>query len=380
MTTTEVQQAETSTWSNAKMMLALLRPLLIKLAVVYVAAGLLLVIVHNMRRGNLTDRVANPGDGGTRPVAEPLFGFDHWTTVYDVGTLIAMLLLVTAFVVGWKFLPGHPVLLMTLATTGIVWMDPAWNWAPYAVYNPQLWHYPESWAWVSLSPTVEPWVVIGYTMFYFAPYFPAIRILRRLQARRGPGAFVSRHPLISLGLLAFAIGFVFDAFLEVFLIRTHMYVYSQVIPFGSIFTGTTYQFPLLIESTAVTLVMIPAAVLLYRDDTGRTQAEKLAQRVRVLRGRPILGTFLVMFAFLNVAYFAYGAVFTAVRASKLATSVACPYPFPDAKVYDPQGFYEKEGQPGPYFPGILDGWPSGQSERPDVTAPADGGRCGGGDG
>ncbi len=48
--------------------------------------------------------------------------------------------------------------------------------------------------------------------------------------------------------------------------------------------------------------MIPAGVLLYRDDTGRTQAEKLAQRVRGFRTRPALGTFLVMFAILNVAY------------------------------------------------------------------------------
>ncbi len=30
-----------------------------------------------------------------------------------------------------------------------------------------------------------------------------------------------------------------------------------------------------------------------------------------------------------------------------ATSVACPFPYPEAKVYDPQGLYEKAGQPGP---------------------------------
>jgi len=46
-----------------------------------------------------------------------------------------------------------------------------------------------------------------------------------------------------------------------------------VMPFGSVFTGKSYQFPLLWESSFVTLVMIPAAVLLYRDDTGRTVAE-----------------------------------------------------------------------------------------------------------
>ena len=52
---------------------------------------------------------------------------------------------------------------------------------------------------VSLSPTVEPFIVFGYVMFYFGPYFPAIWILRKLQAKQAREAFVSRHPLVSLG-------------------------------------------------------------------------------------------------------------------------------------------------------------------------------------
>ena len=279
----------------------------------------------------------------------------------------------------WRRHPRHPVLLMVLVTTAIVWQDPIMNWAPYAVYNPQLWHWPETWPLVSLSPTVEPFIVVGYATFYLGPFFPAIWVLRRIQARRPPGSFAWRHPLISLGALIFVIGFVFDAMLEVFLVRTQLYIYSQAIPFGSIFAGKPYQFPLIWESTLVTLVMIPAGVLLYRDDTGRTQAEKLAQRVRAFRGRPALGAFAVMFAIVNVAYFGYGAGFAVIRDTKIATSVACPWPYPEAKVYDPQGFYEKAGQPGPYFPGIWAGWPSAQSGRPEVSPPADGGRCGGGD-
>jgi hypothetical protein len=255
------------------------------------------------------------------------------------------------------------------------------NWAPYAVYNPQLWHWPETWPLVSLSPTVEPFLVIGYATFYMAPFFPAVWILRRLQARRPPESFVSRHPLVALGALILVIGFVFDAALEIFLVRTQLYVYSQVIPFGSFAAGEWYQFPLIWESSLVTLVMIAAGVMLYRDDTGRTQAEKLAHRITVLRARPALGTFLVMFAVVNVAYFGYGTGFAIIRASKAATSVACPWPYPEAKVYDPNGFYEEAGQPGPFFPGIWAGWPSAQSGRPDVDPPADGGRCGGdGDG
>jgi hypothetical protein len=229
---------------------------------------------------------------------------------------------------------------------------------------------------VSLSPTVEPFIVIGYVMFYLAPFFPAIFILRRLQRNRSVDAFVWRHPLISLALLIYVIGFVYDATQEILLIRAQLYIYSQVIPFGSVFTGKTYQFPLLWESSLVTTVMIPAGVLLYRDDTGRTVAEKLAQRVRAFRGREVLGTFVVMFLILNAAYlFLYGGSFAIIRASGAATSVACPWPFPEAKVYDPQGYYEKAGQPGPFFGGIWDSWETAQSGRPATTPPAGGGRC-----
>ena len=285
-------------------------------------------------------------------------------------------MLVVVFVVLWRRHPKHPILLMALACTSIVWQDPIMNWAPYAVYNPQLWHWSEDWPLVSLSPTVEPFLVIGYIMFYLAPYFPAIWILRRIQARRPVDSFVWRHPLISLALIILPIGIVFDAMLEITLVRTGMYIYSQVIPFGSIFTGKPYQFPLLWESILVTTVMIPAGVLLYRDDTGRTVAEKLAQRARLFRTRPALGTFAMMFLMLNAAYLClYGGPFAIIRASGAATSVACPYPYPEAKVYDPQGFYEKAGQLGPYMSGIMSGWETGQSGRPTVSFPAHGGRC-----
>jgi hypothetical protein len=147
-------------------------------------------------------------------------------------------------------------------------------------------------------------------------------------------------------------------------------------PWGSVFAGTTFQFPLIWESALVTVVMIPAGVLCHRDDTGRTQAEKLAQKFRWLPNRPALGTFLMMFAILNVAYFAYGAGFAAIRAAKVATSVACPWPFPEAKVYDPNGFYEKEGHPGPFFEGHWNGWMSAQPDgRPMVNPVKEDGYC-----
>jgi hypothetical protein len=344
-----------------------------------IAAPVIAILVS--RTGPGADRIRNSDvTGAPRPV-EPLFGFDHWITLHQVGLILMMITLVTGFVIGWRRRPGHPVLLMILATTLLVWQDPIMNWAPYAVYNPQLWHWPETWPLVSLSPTVEPFIVIGYATFYMAPFFPAVLVLRRLQARRPVESFVWRHPLICLSGLILAIGFVFDAFLEIFLVRTGLYIYSHVIPWGSYAAGEWYQFPLLWESVLVSTVMIPAGVLLHRDDTGRTQAEKLAQKLRFLRSRPVLGTFAVMFAVVNFTYFfLYGGGFALMKDTRAASSVACPWPYPETKVYDPQGFYEEAGQPGPYFPGIWAGWQSAQPDgRPNVEPPADGGRCAPGD-
>ena len=323
------------------------------------------------------ERVGNPEvTGAPRPVG-PLWGFDHWLTVLQVFTVLAMLAIIVACVWGWRRYGPHPLLLMTIACTFIVWQDPIANWAVYAVYTPKLWHWPESWPLVSLAPTVEPFVVIGYAIWILAPYFPAIWILRRIQARQPTDSFVWRHPLVCLGVLIVLIGFIWDAILEVTLIWTGMYIYSQVIPFGSILAGTPHQFPLIWESLGVALVMVPAGILIYRDDTGRTVAEKLARRVRLFPNRPVLGSFLVIVAIINVAYLTYIAEFTLIRWSGAATSVACPYPYPDTKVYDPQGYYEKNGQQGPFSAGTWSGWMSLQPNgRPHVEAPAGDGRCG----
>ncbi len=335
------------------------------------------VITAGWNARNYPDaRIGNPGvSGAPRPV-KPLFGFDHWLMLFQIFAIVLVAVLIAWFVWGWRRYGPHPYVLMGLVTTIIVWQDPIANWAPYAVYDPRLWHWPESWPLVSISPTIEPFVVFGYALFQFGPYFPAVWALRKIQARRPVDSFVWRHPLISLGLLIFVFGFIIDMILEVTLVQTGFYIYSQVIPFGSIFAGTPHQFPLLWESSLVTLVMIPAGILVYRDDTGRTVSEKLAQRARIFPKRPALGSFLVMLVIINVSYFMYIGAFMAIKWSRVATSVACPWPYPDAKAFDPQGFYEENGQKGPYSPGIWSTYMSGQPDgRPTVTLGSKSDRC-----
>ena len=129
--------------------------------------------------------------------------------------MVVLLVLLASFIRGWRRNPGSPVMLMFLCTTLIVWQDPIMNWSPFAVYNPDLIHWPESWPLVSLSPTVEPFVVFGYVMFYFGPYFPAVWILRKLQAKYGPEELRFAAPAGQPGSADLAIGFVFDAWLEI---------------------------------------------------------------------------------------------------------------------------------------------------------------------
>src|ERR1700727_291244 len=113
-----------------------------------------------------------------------------------------------------------------------------------------------------------------------------------------------------------------------------------------------------------------AAILCYRDDTGKSVAEKLPAKAKIFPRRPVLGSLLVMFAIRNVSYFAYLGWFWARKVSHAATSVACPWPYPEAKVYDPQGFYEKAGAQGPYSVGIWSTWArGGPTAGPQVQAP-----------
>jgi len=154
------------------------------IVVLALVAAAIAAVAYNARTGAVSPRIANPEVTGVPRPVEFLFGWTGWLVLHQVGTVVMMLALVAVFVWAWRRHPAHPYLLMVAASTAIVWQDPIMNWAPYAVYNPQLWHFPEDWPLVRLSPTIEPFIVIGYSTFYFiGPFFVGSWILRRLQAR-----------------------------------------------------------------------------------------------------------------------------------------------------------------------------------------------------
>ena len=120
---------------------------------IVVAAVVLGLIAYNARMGAVSPRIANPEVAGVPRPVEFLFGWPNWLVLHQVGTVVMMLTLIAVYAWAWRRHPAHPYLLMVAASTMIVWQDPIMNWAPYAVYNPQLWHFPEDWPLVKLSPT-----------------------------------------------------------------------------------------------------------------------------------------------------------------------------------------------------------------------------------
>lgn len=340
-----------------------------------IASLAVFVLVTAEKHGAASPENANPDGAGKPPPVQPL-----WPAIDFVlwGQILGALLLAVTIVVSvlvWRRHPGHPVILMILASSTLFWWDPVNNWAIGLVYNPQLWHFPRDWPWLNISPVIEPLTSVIYAPYVLLPYFLAMPLLRVLQRRSDPTAFVWRHPLVSIGALTFVIGVIWDAAQEILLTRTQFLTYTHVIEFGSIDVGKNSQFPLLMASVLITVIMIPASILLYRDDTGKSQADKVAQRLRLHARRPKLATFLVMAVVLNIAMISFSSAFWLVRATGAASTVACPWPYPQAQTWDPRGYYQAQGAPGPFTAGKAATWQIGQPDgRPtDITVESD--RC-----
>ena len=276
---------------------------------------------------------------------------EHWLVLHQVGTIISMMLLIAVF--AWLARRSrHPVLLMVLASTSIVWQDPIMNWAPYAVYNPQLWHLPEDWP-----------LVIAVAHGRAVHRDRLLDLLLSARSSRPSGSCAGcrprgrrlvrwRRPLISLALLILLdrVRHRRDAG---DLPRPHRAATSTRRSSRGARSSpeTTFQFPLIWESLLVTFVMIPAGVLCYRDDTGTHAGREAGPAGALFADAPALGTFLVMFVIFNVAYFVYGAGFALIKRDEARDLRRLPLAVSGSQGLRPAGLLREEGQPGPYSEG-----------------------------
>jgi hypothetical protein len=302
-------------------------------------------------------RLGRP-EGSFVPSRTEFLGISNWYIYFEIGSLVMFFAVWgTAIVRSRRSGKPTPTLLMIAVTTSLTWLDPVMNWVPYAAYDPRMLHFDVDWFWFNLAPTVEPWaVIIGYGYFFLIPAWFTLAVYRRIAARAPLGSWLLRRPKLAILALSLGICIVWDGVMEALFVRMGFYTYTQVIPFGSIFAGTPHQFPLIWEAVLFGVMPSTAAPLMWVDDSGRTWPEIVARRTKIFAGRPYVGAFVIALALMSVVYVAYGLSFGVIRATGIATETAHPWRYPETRVFDPQGYYQRYGETGPFMIGTWAGW------------------------
>lgn len=308
-------------------------------------------------RGVEGTRVGRPA-GSFVPARTEFLGISNWYLLFEVGSLVMFFVVwATAIVQSRRRGKPTPTLLMIAVTTSLTWLDPIMNWAPYAAYDPRMFHFNVDWFWINLAPTIEPWaVIIGYGYFFLIPAWFTLAVYRSIAARVSAGSWLVRRPKLAVLALSVPICIVWDGVMESLFVQMGFYTYTQVIPWGSIFNGTPHQFPLIWEAALFGVMLSVTAPLMWVDDNGRTWSETVARRTKIFANRPYVGAFAIAWAVMSVVYLGYGLSFGIIRATGIATSAAQHWRYPETKVFDPQGYYRRNGETGPFMIGTWAGW------------------------
>ena len=146
----------------------------------------------------------------------------------------------------------------------------------------------------------EPLLLIigGYTIIGYSLIFPVLAVLSKIR-ERWPS--VTKFQQVIIGVLCLI---ALDTFFESSLLRTGVYAYPYGIREITLFAGETYQFPMS-EGLFYGGINIGStlALLLYRDDKGRTFVERGIDKLRVSAFQRQWIKFLALFGYVHVAMF-----------------------------------------------------------------------------
>ncbi|MBA3743283.1 spirocyclase AveC family protein [Sporichthya sp.] len=244
----------------------------------------------------------------------------------------------------------HPAFALFIGLSTIIAYDPIFNWAMYAVYNPELRHYPVTWEWAKISPSVEPlWPLGAYPFFFLTPGLITFALFKRyVEPRAKAGSFVDRRPMWSLFLFSLVGCTVMEVIGETLLLQMEIWTYYQY--WGPAFHVGDSWLPLT-EIVLASLTMSLLSVMLHRDDHGRSVATRLSASVRPLRAMRF-GEKATAVLILQAVFIAYIGFYAVVRLAGLDTNISGDYPYRTIKTYDPDGYVQEAGIPGPYYKGV----------------------------
>lgn len=339
------------------------RTLLLRLSVSAIVAGIAIWILAVSTRGIDSERVRNPNPKGTVwydgvPRAhEPLWGFEYWPYLWEIVCVVVALgfwaYFIAKSVQQRRAAPG--LIAMVASTLCLVW-DPIVNWSAFDVFDPRFLHYPIDWPYINITPNVACiFVYAGYPFYLIIPGVIAIALDKRfVEPRLSSTSWIARHFLIRLFSIGFVMAVIFDFSAELLMVRTEVWQFVQA-P-GPIIHIGPHQFPVLWEPALFSPTMAVTAMMLHRDDTGRTMMHRVAERISWLRSRRFWGPVLVALVIYTIPYMGiYTAGFSIFRLTGYSNNLEQPFPFQEMKVYDPQGRFENAGEPGPYYEGTWSG-------------------------
>lgn len=312
-------------------------------AVIVVLVGIAVAMSHTGLAG---DPRGNPARPLTRE--DPLWGVTNWPAIFSAIFVVVAAILAAVFIrLSLRQRSMHFGLIVFLCVSGLSLLDPPANWVTFTVYDSQFLHFPTTWKWMSLAPLIEPVIVIpGYPMYYMTIALLGALVGKKVLGRARPGSWVARHPRTTYLGVGFLTGLAWDIPTEFFMIRAHMYHYSE--SWGPTIGAGHGRFPI-IWGFFTWFAIATVTALLYRDDRGRSLAHSLAEK---LPGRGGLSSPRVVLAgtlFLMVLYLVPMGLYGFIRVTGLSHANTFGWHYPEAKVYDPYGRLADQGIPGPYY-------------------------------
>ena len=314
--------------------------------VAVVVLGLLVVGIGMSHTGLAGDARGNPALPLTR--ANRLWGITNWPAIFSmIFWVVAAVLGISFARLSWRQRSMHHGLMVFLCVAGLSLLDPPANWVTFTVYDPQFLHFPTTWHWMSLAPSVEPVIVVpGYPMYYFTVALVGAFLAKRLLARSNPRSWIARHPrwtYLGVGLLT---GLAWDIPTELFMIRAHMYHYAEA--WGPTIGTGHGRFPI-IWGFFTWFAIATVTVLMHRNDRGQSLAHEWAAKLPGRGGVTSARTVVAGTLFLWLLYLIPMGLYGAIRVSGLShPNLPHGWPYPEAKVYDPYGRLAEAGIPGPY--------------------------------
>jgi hypothetical protein len=319
--------------------------------VVYLAFAVLTVVT--MQTGTHGDqRITNPNPG---PAPYPPFlGFEHWPLVIAYSS-IPMSIVAIGVLVWLSVRQGRVHWAVVIAFAGLVTgaLDPMANWATFAVFDPEMVHFPLTWPYMDISPNLEPALSFlgGYATYYLLTGLSILQAHDRVfdpMMRRN--AWLARHRLVSVFLGAFVVAIPINALVQFTWLRLGIFVYTEAV--GPVLVLGHTQLPLIMVVYDCFIFAMVAVMCVRSDDGELVLINGIARKLPGRAGRPkvTLTRQLLISCAVGVASFALPlAVLAGLRAAGLSQPAFGHFPYPGVKVYDPYGHLRDAGMPGPFY-------------------------------